>query len=136
MKSICAWGLTVACLAGGITLSEQAMAGRSATYRTVLAEPAGLDKIVSLTFIRKPLQEALADMAKLADLKLEIDGDALKFKGLTKNMPVTVEIKDAKLSDTLRKVLDIASMELLDYELRDEGKTLFVSTKESLKKPE
>jgi hypothetical protein len=135
MNSKLIWGIVLAVLAGGLGASQMAKADRSTFDRILLAESAGLDKIVSLTFKRIPLQDALTEIAMLADLKLEIDGDALKFKGLTKNMPVTIDIKDAKLSDALRKVLDISSMKNLDYELRDEGKTLFVSTKEALKKP-
>ncbi len=138
MKSIYLWGFCVACLAGGITLPELVIANPGAAGQIELAEPTGLDKIVSLTFQRTPLQEALTEIAELSDLKLMIDGDALKMEGITKNISVNLVIKDAKLSDALRKVLDGAGQraDVLDYELRDEGKTLFVSTKKALKKPE
>ena len=123
------------CLAGGWVHLPMALADQGATRAEKLAEENGLDRVVSLTCKRTPIQEALADLSQQAKLELTIDGDAFKKEGFTKNMPVTVEIKEAKLSEALRTVLESVVPDKLDYELRDDGKTLFVSTKAALQKP-
>lgn len=50
---------------------------------------------MDIDFRRTPLQEAFAYIADEAKIPIEIDGDALKLAGFTKNMPQTLKIENA-----------------------------------------
>ncbi|MFP6766468.1 MAG: hypothetical protein VB858_22755, partial [Planctomycetaceae bacterium] len=49
---------------------------------------------IEVEFNRTPLQEALSYIAEECQTTVEIDGDALKDKGYTKNMPQTFSMTD------------------------------------------
>jgi arylformamidase len=92
----------------------------------------GLNTVVSASFQREPLQNAVQALCEKGGLKHRFDGDALKAQGLTLNMPVTVEIQEKKLNQALRMVLEASVKDRLQFKLTDGGKTVLVSTKEAL----
>lgn len=53
-----------------------------------------LKKKIDVEFARTPLQEAFKYIAEECKCDHDIDGDALKFKGYTKNMPQTFKLQD------------------------------------------
>jgi len=53
-----------------------------------------LKKKIEVEFARTPLQEAFKYIAEECKVGHDIDGDALKFKGYTKNMPQTLAMQD------------------------------------------
>lgn len=86
----------------------------------------------SFRFQRTPLQDALTQVSEKAGRKLFLDGDALKAAGLTKNMPVNLEIQDKPLSQTLRAILESTAPGQLAYNLSDQGRTIVVSSRAAL----
>ena len=54
-----------------------------------------LRREISVDFRRTPLQEAIAFVADELHVAIEIDGDALKLSGYTKNMPQTFALEQA-----------------------------------------
>lgn len=92
----------------------------------------GLNTVVSASFQREPLRNAVEGLCSQAELSVRFDGEAFKAKGLTLNMPVTVEVQEKKLNQALRLVLDSAAKDLLQIKLTNGGKTVLVSTKEAL----
>lgn len=63
-----------------------------------------LETVVAGEFQRTPLQEALAYLAEEGKFNLEIDGDALKFAGYTKNMAQTFDMGDVTIKEALRQI--------------------------------
>jgi hypothetical protein len=51
-----------------------------------------LKKVIDIDFRRTPLQEAFAYIAEETKVPIDIDGDALKLSGYTKNMPQTFNL--------------------------------------------
>lgn len=96
------------------------------------AQAEGLNTVVSASFQRTPLIDAATELCQKGNLKLKIDGDELKSRGLTQNLPVTAEIKEKKLSQALRVVLEAAAPGELATKLTDRGRTVLVSTKAAL----
>ena len=60
---------------------------------------------VLIEFSRTPLQDAFAYIADEAKLTIEIDGDALKFGGYTKNMAQTFTLGTKPAIDGIAKIL-------------------------------
>lgn len=67
--------------------------------------PEPLQRKVSLNVQRAPLQDAMKALCDQAKVEHELDGEGLKSRGLTKNMPVSVELQDVALGDALEAVL-------------------------------
>ena len=59
---------------------------------------------IEADFARRPLQEAIADIAEATKLTIDIDGDALKFAGYTKNMPQSFSLGVVPCEQTLAKI--------------------------------
>jgi hypothetical protein len=64
-----------------------------------------LQRRISVDIGRQALHAALADIFRKAGLNLDIDGNALKSDGFTRNMAVNVSVKDAPVSTVLAGVL-------------------------------
>lgn len=64
-----------------------------------------LTKAIEIDFRRTPLQEAFAYIAAETKAPIEIDGDALKFAGYTKNMPQTFNLGMVPAEDAIEKIL-------------------------------
>lgn len=61
---------------------------------------------MDVDFRRRPLQEAFSDIGEATHVKFEIDGDALKFAGYTKNMPQSFKLGEVPATKALKKILD------------------------------
>ena len=67
--------------------------------------PEPLQAKVTLHEARVSLQDAIKALCEQAKVKHELDGESLKSRGLTKNMPVTVDVDNVPLGDALEAVL-------------------------------
>ncbi len=56
-------------------------------------------------FSRRPLQDAFDDIGEATSVKFEIDGDALKDEGYTKNMAQTFKLGEVPANEALKKIL-------------------------------
>lgn len=64
-----------------------------------------LKKKIDVDFRRTPLQEAFNYIAEETSVKIEIDGDALKFAGFTKNMPQTFQMSQQPALGVIQKIV-------------------------------
>ena len=64
-----------------------------------------LDQKISVNFRRTPLQDAIAMIAGEIQVTFEIDGDALKFGGYTKNMTQDLAVNDQPAKNILSSIL-------------------------------
>lgn len=95
-----------------LTLNQAALTDFSGEV-PVAAADANLPKTVAgrlqlpvlIEFSRTPLQEAFAYIAEEASLTIEIDGDALKGGGYTKNMAQTFTLGEVPALDGIKKIL-------------------------------
>ena len=60
---------------------------------------------MEVNFNRLPLQEAFDAIAEGAHVKIDIDGDALKFAGYTKNMPQTFTLGEVPAEAAIQRIL-------------------------------
>jgi len=60
---------------------------------------------MDVDFRRRPLQEAFNDIGEATHVTFEIDGDALKFAGYTKNMPQTFNLGEVPANQAVKKIL-------------------------------
>lgn len=60
---------------------------------------------MEVDFRRRPLQEAFADIGEATKVTFEIDGDALKLAGYTKNMAQTFNLGVVPANDAIKKIL-------------------------------
>jgi len=65
-----------------------------------------LNKPIEIDFRRMPLQDAFAYIADEAEIKMEIEGDALKLAGFTQNMPQTFEYKQISVADAMLAIIN------------------------------
>ncbi|MBI5760743.1 MAG: SUMF1/EgtB/PvdO family nonheme iron enzyme [Planctomycetales bacterium] len=63
-----------------------------------------LDKRITVSFNRTPLQDAITEIGQKGDFEIEIDGDALKLIGLTRNMPQTFRVTDKPAREALEEI--------------------------------
>jgi hypothetical protein len=63
-------------------------------------------RTVSLTATKMPLKDALAAVARAAEVELQLDAAALKEVGLDVEKPVTVTIKDEPLGEALGSLIN------------------------------
>ncbi|MFN0199436.1 MAG: hypothetical protein ACKVT0_22015, partial [Planctomycetaceae bacterium] len=61
---------------------------------------------IDVDFRRTPLQDAFAYIAEETSVNIEIDGDALKFSGYTKNMPQTFKLTQEPGTAALLKIME------------------------------
>jgi acetyl esterase/lipase len=64
-----------------------------------------LQQKVSVNFRRTPLQEGVAEIGKQSGIEIQLDGDALKQSGYTRNMPLQFELKDVPASRVVQEIL-------------------------------
>ncbi|WP_417848317.1 hypothetical protein [Thalassoglobus sp.] len=79
---------------------------------------------VDAEFNRTPLEPALSYLVGEVELNLDVDGDALKDAGYTKNMPQTFKLGVVPLEQSLKKILDT---------YQEEGKVMVMSINEKTK---
>jgi len=65
-----------------------------------------LEKRINVSFNRTPLQDAFAFVGKEVGVVVEIDGDALKAAGFTKNMPQTFDSERISALDAMGKLVE------------------------------
>lgn len=65
-----------------------------------------LQRKITVEFNREPLQGAFAYIANEIKTKIEIDGDALKLAGYTKNMPQTFSLENVSASTVIRIIVE------------------------------
>ncbi|MBD3673768.1 MAG: hypothetical protein HUJ26_09620 [Planctomycetaceae bacterium] len=65
-----------------------------------------LQKQIEVDFRRMPLQDAFAYIADEAEIKMEIEGDALKLAGFTQNMPQTFAYKQISVAKALLAIIN------------------------------
>jgi hypothetical protein len=61
---------------------------------------------LDVDFRRTPMQEAFAFISSIIKTPIEIDGDALKAGGFTKNMPQTFQGEKLTAVDAIKKILE------------------------------
>ncbi|WP_166820548.1 hypothetical protein [Thalassoroseus pseudoceratinae] len=82
---------------------------------------------IEAEFTRRPLQEAITDIAEATKLTIVIDGDALKFAGYTKNMPQSFNLGIIPSEQALAKIF--SQYDKMCICIKDEQKmTLEVTT--------
>ncbi len=64
-----------------------------------------LQRVFEIDFRRTPLQEAYAFIADETKVPIEIDGDALKMAGMTKNMAQTHQLGNVPATEALKSIL-------------------------------
>lgn len=70
-----------------------------------LSIPELLQKRIDVEFQREPLEGVLQFVAREIGCAIEIDGDALKLAGYTRNMPQTLRLENYPAGGVLQKVL-------------------------------
>lgn len=60
---------------------------------------------MDVDFRRRPLQEAFSDIGEATHVQFDIDGDALKFAGYTKNMPQSFTLGEVPATEAIKKIL-------------------------------
>ena len=60
---------------------------------------------MDVDFRRRPLQDAFSDIGEATHVKFDIDGDALKVAGYTKNMAQTFNLGEVPATQALKKIL-------------------------------
>jgi beta-lactamase regulating signal transducer with metallopeptidase domain len=98
-----------------------------------------LERKVSLKARRMPLHKVLKDVCDQAGLILDLDANALKYEGYTRNMPITIELDNVKLRDALHGIL--RPLEQTAYTIAQlpdapPGCRLFVSSTKGVEKRE
>ncbi|MFM9961598.1 MAG: tetratricopeptide repeat protein [Planctomycetaceae bacterium] len=111
--------------------------------QTKAADPAGsvmakLKTEVEVEFARTPLQEAFKLIAEKCEVAIEIDGDALKAAGFTKNMPQTQSLGKVTGLDAIAAVLKKYEKEKVPLVLviQEDEKKALITTSEFAKKNE
>ncbi len=84
-----------------------------------------LKKKIDIDFRRTPLQDAIAYIADETKVKIDIDGDALKFAGYTKNMPQEFKLDQVTGFAALESIFKAKGQEKLCLVI-DEKKNLAV----------
>jgi uncharacterized Zn finger protein (UPF0148 family) len=64
-----------------------------------------LKRSIEIDFRRTPLHEAIAYIAEESGVRFQIDGDALKLAGYTKNMPQTLQLGTVRATQALSSIL-------------------------------
>jgi len=64
-----------------------------------------LERKIDVDFRRTPLQEAFAYIAEESKIKIEVDGDALKLAGFTKNMPQTFKADQVPVREAIYGII-------------------------------
>lgn len=85
-----------------------------------------LEGKVSITGKRIPLQVAIQQVAEQANLKVEIDGNSLKFEGYTKNMPRNLDLKQQPARLALAAILSPFQQLVIVADAK--GESLIVTT--------
>jgi predicted Zn finger-like uncharacterized protein len=67
--------------------------------------PEALTKLIDVDFRRTPLQEAFAYVADELKITIDIDGDALKLSGYTKNMPQEFQLNQISANKALFEII-------------------------------
>ena len=120
-----------------MTYNVMAMAPQTQAVASQPAKPAETDnrtvaeKLLTQVegeFIRMPLQEALGYLAEEAKIELEIDGDALKSAGYTKNMAQTFDMGQVTVKEALKQIT--AQYDKMAVAIDEDAGKLIVLTKQ------
>lgn len=87
-----------------------------------------LKKKIDIDFRRTPLQDAVAYVADEAKVKIDIDGDALKFAGYTKNMPQEFKMDQATGLATFERIFTTKGQEKLCLVIDEKNNLAIVMT--------
>jgi RNA polymerase sigma factor (sigma-70 family) len=88
---------------------------------------AALSQPVSMEFVEMPLKEALAVLAELSELPIEIDARSLEEIGLSADVPITLSKKNVKLRSVLADIVE--QLDSVTYTVQNE--TLRVTSLEA-----
>jgi len=86
-----------------------------------------LKKKIDVEFARQPLQEAFAYIADETGCEHEIDGDALKLSGYTKNMPYELNMQGSAL-EIIGKMVTWPMREQLCLVIQEDRKRFLITT--------
>lgn len=100
--------------------------GTSGTPAETLAER--LKKPIEIDFRRTPLEEAFAYIGGETGVEFEVDGDALKFAGYTRNMPQTFNLGRVPAEQAIAQILK-PPQEKLAVVLDEANRKAVVTTK-------
>ncbi len=103
----------------------------TSTGATATAERKPLKELlkskIDVDFRRMPLEDAYKYIAGEGKFEIEVDGDALKAVGYTKNMPQTFKADGISASSALRMVIDQPKQDAMCFVI-DEAKNLVLVT--------
>lgn len=100
------------------------------SFRIFVGEP--LERKVSLHLARTPLFKVLTKACESVGLRLNLDGEALKSRGYTRNMAITIDVDRVSLRDALTQILP--RYEDLSFML--DGDEILISTREQIEAKE
>lgn len=112
--------------------------GETKTLEIEGAVAAGLKTEVEIDFAKTPLQDAFKFIAEKCEIEIEIDGDALKFAGFTKNMEQNLTLGKVTGLDAIAAILKKYENEKIPLVLviQEDQKKALITTSEFAKKAE
>lgn len=91
-----------------------------------------LDAKITATFRRTPFFEACETIGKAVDLRVVVDGNALKFEGYTRNMAHDAEFKNVAAGVALTRI--VGKYRNMTYFVDELGNRVVVTTEDGLRK--
>ena len=84
---------------------------------------------VDVDFRRTPLQEAFAYIGEETKTNIELDGEALKLVGYTKNMPQTMNLGMVSGLDAIQAIFNVKDQDQLCLVIDEGKKTATITSK-------
>ncbi len=80
--------------------------GNSASQATKNSDPSErLKTVTTLVAQRQPLESLAVQIGQEANLRIEVEGQALEQAGITRNQPISIDSKDRPAGEILREVM-------------------------------
>ena len=89
--------------AGGVSIGDAPADGQNKP--TSKPNAGGLDRSITVSFKRTPLRDAVAEIGQKGGFNIELDGDAMKAGGFTKNLAMTFAVTDKPAREVLGEII-------------------------------
>jgi hypothetical protein len=126
-------------LAALLTWDEQRRRGSSTPAQTIATNTAGPTKVadrlrmeIDAEFKRVPIEQAVIYIGDSVGVKFIVDGEALRLKGYTRNMPQTMSLGKVPAIKALKAMVDVANQNDLAIYADEENGTAVLTTKVAL----
>lgn len=126
-------------LAALLTWDEQRRGGSSGPAPTVASNAAGPTKVadrlkleIDAEFKRIPIEQAVIYIGDSVGVKFIVDGEALRLKGYTRNMPQTMSLGKVPAIKALKAIVDAPQQGELAVYADEENGTAVLTTKVAL----